>query len=44
MSHGHFIIGLTLIGIVAAVITYLGIRWSNRSDEPEPIEHGDGEP
>ena len=43
MSHGTFIIALTLIVLGAVVILYACIRAIGIEDD-EPTEHGDGEP
>lgn len=44
MTHAQFIVALTLIILAACVAALFGIRWANRPAEPDPIEHGDGEP
>lgn len=39
-----FLVGLTAIGAFAIAMLYVGIWRANRPPQPEPIEHGDGEP
>ena len=44
MSAGQFAMWLALIAIAVVVALYIGVWWINRPLQPEPLEHGDGEP